>query len=130
MRALIAAVASVAFLVLAGSAGAADEKEKDKEKVDLKKLVGKWEPAKAEKDVKMVLEIAEKGKFTLHVTFNNKTEKVDGTYKLDGNKLEVEMKIGDDVMKETLTITKLTDTELVTKDSKGKEETMKRVKEK
>lgn len=121
MRALIA---TVAVLLLAGFAGADDEK------IDVKKLIGKWEPVKPEKDIKAVLEIADKGKFTLHVTFNGKTEKVDGTYTLDGNKLEVEMKIGENVMKETLTITKLTDTELVTKDSKGKEETMKRVKEK
>jgi hypothetical protein len=33
-------------------------------------------------------------------------------------------------MKDTHTITKLTDTELVTKDSKGMEETLKRVKAK
>ncbi len=121
MRAL---VASVAFLVLAGFAGAADEK------IDAKKLVGKWEPSKPEKDgPKMVLEIAEKGKFTLHVTFAGKTEKVDGTYKLDGNKLEVEMTFMGKTEKETLTIVKLTDTEMVSKDSKGKEDTMNRVKE-
>ncbi|MBP3955259.1 TIGR03066 family protein [Gemmata sp. G18] len=122
MRAL---AASVVVLVLAGFAGAADEK------IDAKKLIGKWEPAKAEKDgPKMVLEIGEKDKFTLHVTVNGKTEKIDGTYKLDGNKLEVEMSFGGKTEKETITITKLTDTELVAKDSKGKEDTMNRVKEK
>jgi uncharacterized protein (TIGR03066 family) len=119
------AITSVAFLVLAGFAGAADEK------IDAKKLIGKWEPAKSEKDgPMMVLEIQEKGKFILHVTFNGKTEKVDGTYKLDGNKIEVEMSFGGKSMKDTLTVEKLTDTEMVTKDSKGKEETMKKVKEK
>jgi len=119
-----AVFASLAILVLVGYSGAQDEK------IDGKKLIGKWEPEKAEKGAKMVLEFAEKGKLTLHVTFMDKTEKVDGTYKLDGNKLEVELSFGGKSEKETLTITKLTDTEMVTKDSKGKEDTMKKIKDK
>ncbi|MFM8273109.1 MAG: TIGR03066 family protein [Gemmata sp.] len=116
-------VASVAFVILAGFATAADDK------IDAKKLVGKWEPAKAEKGApKMTLEIAEKGKLTLLVALGDKTEKVEGSYKLDGNKLEVELSFGGKSEKETLTITKLTEEELVTKDSKGKEDALKRVK--
>ncbi len=116
-----AVVASVMVLVLAGFAGAAD--------VDAKKLLGKWEPAKPEKDgPTMVLEIMGEGKFVLHVTFQGKTEKVNGTYKVTGDKIDVEMKIGDKVEKDTLTVTKLTDTEMVTKGKSGKEETMKKVK--
>ncbi|MBM3979654.1 MAG: TIGR03066 family protein [Planctomycetes bacterium] len=118
MRTLLA---SVTFLALAGFATAAD--------VDAKKLLGKWEPAKPEKDgPTMVLEIMDKGKFVFHVTFNGKTQKVDGTYKIDGEKIEVEMKIGDKTEKDTLTVIKLTDTEMVTKGKSGKEETMKKVK--
>lgn len=118
-----AVITSVAVLVLAGFACAADDK------VDAKKLIGKWEPAKAEKDAPaMILEIQDKGKFVLHVTVNGKTEKVDGTYKIDGNKLEVEMSFGGKSMKDTLTVVKLTDTELVTKGKSDKEETLKRVK--
>lgn len=122
MRVLAALVAVLAF---AGFAGAADEK------IDAKKLIGKWEPAKPEKDApKMVLEIADKGKFTLHVTIEGKTEKIEGTYKLEGNKLDIEMSFNGKTEKETVTILKLTDTEMVSKDGKGKEETMTRVKEK
>ena len=129
MRAVVTSVAVLTLVAFAGYAGAADEK-KD-EKVDVKKLIGKWEPAKAEKDApSMVLEIQDKGKFTLHVTLNGKTEKVPGTYKVDGNKIEVEMEFGGKSMKDTLTVVKLTDTELVTKDSKGKEDAMKKVKDK
>jgi uncharacterized protein (TIGR03066 family) len=117
-------VASVAFLALATFSVAADEK------IDAKKLVGKWEPAKQEKGFDLVLEIMEKGKMTLSVSVGGKTEKVEGTYKLDGNKLEVELSFGGKTEKETLTITKLSDTEMVTKDSKGKEDTLKRVKAK
>lgn len=124
-----AVIASVAVLLLVGFAGAADEK-KD-EKVDVKKLLGKWEPAKPEKDAPvMILEIKADGKFTLHVTFMGKTEKVDGTYKVDGNKLDVEMKIGDKTEKDSLTVVKLTDTEMVTKGKNGKEEALKKVKDK
>lgn len=120
MRAL---VASVAVLVMAGFAVAEDEK------IDAKKLIGKWEPVKAEEGApKMTLEIKEKGKFTISVTINDKAQQIEGTYKLDGNKLEVEMKLGEETMKDTLTILKLSDTEFTTKDSKGKEETMKKVK--
>lgn len=114
-------VASVMVLVLAGFAGAAD--------VDAKKLIGKWEPTKPEKDApKMVLEIMDGGKFVFHVTVNDKTQKVDGTYKVTGEKIEVELKIGDKVEKDTLTVIKLTDTEMVTKGKSGKEEAMKKVK--
>lgn len=117
-------VASVAILVLAGFAGAADEK------IDAKKLVGKWEPEKAEKGASLVLEIQDKGKMVLSVTVGDKIEKIEGTYKVDGNKMEVELSFGGKSEKETLTILKLTDAELVTKDSKGKEDTLKRVKAK
>jgi uncharacterized protein (TIGR03066 family) len=121
MRAVIGAIA---VLVLAGSAGAADEK------VDAKKLLGKWEPAQPEKDAPvMVLEIADNGKFTLHVTSNGKTVDVAGTYALKGNKFDVELSFNGKTMKDTLTIVKLTDTELVTKGKGDKEETMKRIKE-
>ena len=124
-----AVIASVAVLFLVGFAGAADEK-KD-EKVDVKKLLGKWEPAKPEKDAPvMILEIQDKGKFTLHVTFMGKTEKVDGTYKVDGNKLEVEMTFNGKTEKDSLTVVKLTDTEMVTKGKNGKEEALKKVKDK
>ena len=60
------------------------------------------------------------------VTSAGKTNKAEGTYKLDGNKLSVEFKD----RKDTSTVTKLTDEELALKDEKGKEEAFKRLKEK
>ncbi len=120
-----AVICSVTVLVLAGLVSAADEK------IDGKKLLGKWEPAKREKDgPAMVLELADKGKFTLLVTSNGKTVKVEGTYTLKDNKMDVEMSFNGNTMKETLTILKLTDTELVTKGKADKEETLKRIKDK
>lgn len=118
MRAILA---SVVLLVCVGLTSA-------DEKIDAKKLIGKWEPGQEKKDGKVVLEIMDKGKLSISITVGEKTQKVDGTYKLDGNKLDVELAFGDNKIKETLTVLKLTDTEMTTKDSKGKEETMKKVK--
>ena len=120
MRALIGAVA---VLVLAGASAAADEK------VDAKKLIGKWEPVE-KKDAGLVVEFADKGKLTVSFDLMGKTEKIEGTYKLDKDKLEIAMTFMGEEKKETLTVTKLTDDELVTKDSKGKEEKLKRMKAK
>jgi uncharacterized protein (TIGR03066 family) len=43
-----------------------------------------------------------------------------GTYEVDGDKLTTTLKVGDKEAKQTLTITKLTDSEMSTKDEKGK----------
>jgi uncharacterized protein (TIGR03066 family) len=118
MRALIGAVVVLAF------AGFAAGQEKDKDKIDLKKLMGKWEP----KEGAIVIEFADKGKLTLSVDLGGKSEKIEGTYKVDGNKLEVVLAFGGKEQKETLTVKKLTDEELITTDSKGKEETLKKKK--
>jgi uncharacterized protein (TIGR03066 family) len=120
MRTLIGAVVIVAF---AGFIGASAQ-DKDKDKVELKKLMGKWEP----KEGRVVIEFADKGKLSLSVDTDGKSQKFDGTYKLDGNRLEIAIVILEKEQKETLTVKKLTDEELVTTDSKGKEETLKRKK--
>ncbi len=114
--------ATVAALVMVGFAGAADEK------IDAKKLIGKWTPKEAKKGEEFVMEFAEKGKLAVTFTANGKEIKIDGTYKVEGNKIEVAMSFNGKDVKETHTVTKLTDDELVSKDEKGKEETLKRVK--
>jgi uncharacterized protein (TIGR03066 family) len=122
MRTLIGAVVVLAF---AGLTTAQDKKD---EKIDAKKLVGKWEPAGGKEPV--VVEFTDKGKLILSVEVGGKTEKVEGTYKLDGNKLKMVLSFGGKDQEETITVSKLTDDELVGKDSKGKEETLKKVKPK
>lgn len=117
-----AAIVSLVVIGFAGFACAADDK------IDAKKLIGKWEPAKESKELKMVLDIQEKGKLELTVTVGEKSDKVTGTYALEGNKMTVELSFNGKTKKDTMTITKLTDTEFVTKDEKGKEEAMKKVK--
>lgn len=104
-----------------GLSAAADDK-KD-EKIDAKKLVGKW--CVPPLNDTALLEFTKDDKVKLKL-FQN----VEGTYKVDGKKLTLKLKVGGGEEEMVLTIIKLTDTELVTKDKDGKEEKLERVKEK
>ncbi len=108
-------------LALACGATAADEK------IDGKKLVGKWEPKEAKKGEAMVMEFTKDGKITVVGDMGGKEVKIEGTYKLDGDKLSFVLKFMDIEIKETVTITKLTDTEMEGKDKDGKAEGFKKV---
>lgn len=111
-------------LVMACGVAVADEK------IDAKKLVGKWE-SKDPKAPKLVVELAKDGKITITGKEGDKEFTATGTYKLEGNKISVAVKFGDKEEKMTRTISKLTDTELVSKDdATGKEDTLTRIKEK
>lgn len=123
MRALVGCALAV---LLVASAGLGQEKGKDKDAIDAKKLLGKWQPADKKENV--TIEFAKDGKLIVSVDIGGKTEKVEGTYKLDGNKLSVAMTFMGMEQKETMTVGKLTDEELETTDSKGKKETLKKVK--
>ena len=110
-------------VMFAFAAGAADDK-KD-EKIDGKKLIGKWEP-KDPKAEKIVLEFTRDGKLN---AFADKDFKIEGSYKLDGNKLTILLKAGENEIKDTVTISKLTDDELIGEsETKKTKETFKRVK--
>ena len=124
MRALLGCGAA-AILVFSAASAADDKKD---EPIDLKKILGKWEPSEAKKDFKAMAEFADKGKLSLWITVMEKTDKIEGTYTVDGNKLDLTLSIGGKEQKETLTILKLTDEEMATEDSKGKKETFKRIK--
>jgi uncharacterized protein (TIGR03066 family) len=116
-------------LLVLGFAGLADAgAQKEKDKFDAKKLLGKWEPVDGKEAI--TIEFSDKGKMTISIDVGGKSEKVEGTYKLDGDKLEMVISFGGKDMKETVTITKLTDDEWAGKDSKGKEESFKRPKKK
>jgi len=119
MRALVATVVVLAF---AGFATAED-------KVDAKKLIGKWEPAEQPKGGQMVFEFTEKGKVTIQFTFDGVTKSLEGTYKVDGNKIELTRADGKDKTG-TLVVSKLTDDELVGKEESGKEINLKKIKPK
>jgi uncharacterized protein (TIGR03066 family) len=122
MRVILGCVAVLALAVAATAAGQA--------KVDAKLLVGKWEQApdkdKKEKPPAMVIEFTADGKLSMIVGDTGKEFRVDGKYTLEVDKLAVVLKLADKEIKETLTVKKLTSTELVTEDSKNKTETLRK----
>jgi uncharacterized protein (TIGR03066 family) len=109
-------------LAMACGATAADEK------IDAKKIIGKWEPKAPKKGENMVMEFTKDGKLILSGEGGGKELKIEGTYKLEGDKLSFKMKFGDATVEEAVTITKLTDDELEGKDKDGKVEAFKKVK--
>ena len=81
------------------------------------------------------MDFAKDGKLTVTGTLDGKLQTFDGTYKLDGDKLAFELKVKgadgkEEVIKETITLLKLTDDEMEGKDKEGKVEVLKRAKPK
>jgi uncharacterized protein (TIGR03066 family) len=122
--------ALMSLLVFAG--GLPAEYKKGDEKIDAKKLVGRWENVEfKEVGVSKTAEFAKDGKavFTDTDAKGNET-KVEGTYRIDGNKLVVTVTLKGKERQVTTTISKLTDAEMVGTDEKGFEGTWVRVKDK
>lgn len=118
MRLILGLAMFGALAMLTGSAVG-----QDKDKIDGKKLVGKW----ATKDgapEKFTVVFTKDGK----MTFDGDGMKIEGTYKLDGNKLSMAIKFGEKENTEKMTILRLTDDEMDTEDSNGKKDTLTRVK--
>ena len=68
MRTIIGALVILAFAGFTVASG----QDKEKDKIDVKKLMGKWEP----KEGKVVIEFADKGKLTLSVDADGKSSEV------------------------------------------------------
>jgi uncharacterized protein (TIGR03066 family) len=97
--------------------------------VDAAKLIGKWELAEAKKGQSLTLEFLTGMKISVVVGETGKEVKLDGTYSVsENNKMHVVLKFMGEDIKESLTIKKLSSDELVTEDSKGKTETLKKKK--
>ena len=125
MRAILGCALAVALVANAGFA-----EDKKEEKIDAKKLIGKWEPKEKKEDGKFTIEFAKDGKVTINTASGGKDTKIEGTYKLDGNKLTLTTKFEDKETKMIRTVSKLTDTELVSSKEDGKEDTLVKIKEK
>ena len=98
------------------------------DKIDAKKLVGKWTPKN--ETGKMVVEFTKDGKMTVVTVVDRKEHKMEGTYKVDGKKLVMTVKAGEKEVERIRTIFDLTDTELITTDENGKKEFAVRIKDK
>ena len=118
MKRVLAAVA-VAIVFVAGAS--ADDK-----KIDPAKLVGKWELTKSESGNApkgALIEFMKDNKMTITVDFNGKSLTLNGTYKVDGDKLTVTIKPPDGGKEDsdTDTIKSLTDDKIVLIDKEKKE---------
>jgi uncharacterized protein (TIGR03066 family) len=124
MRALSALVLGLAVAV---AAGAQDKKD---DPIDAKKLLGKWEATKGTQPLPpgSVIEFAKEGKLKISFKVGDEEQSVEGTYKLDKDKLKTEVKIGDETHEDTDTVKKLTDEELELENAEGKTLFLKRKK--
>ena len=124
MNRLFALALSGMMVVLASTAGAADDD-------NAKKIVGKWEVTKAGSDLPegSTVEFAKDGKLTAVIKGDkDNAMKLEGTYKVEKDKMVVKLKLGDQSIEETVTILKLTDDALEIKDKDSKTDVFKKVK--
>ena len=113
----LVAILTLVFMVVPGSR--ADDKKPDYAKL----IVGKWEVTKADEGtipVGSIVEFTKDGKFKAFEKMGDKDVTFEGTYKVTGDKFDITIKVGEDSHSNTVTITKMTDDELHTKDKDGK----------
>jgi uncharacterized protein (TIGR03066 family) len=119
--------AGLAVICLLGTAVRADDKKPDYAKM----IIGKWEVTKADDGtlpVGSIVEFTKDGKFISREKLDAKDVTFEGTYKVEGDKFDLDLKAGDQSIKVSITITKLTDDELHTKNDDGKVVEVKRKK--
>jgi len=94
------------------------------------RLVGTWELAKSGGDLPpgTIIEFTKDGKLKAVLKADDQEITIEGTYKLDKNKIEVKVKVGEETVEETVTIKRLTDKELEVEDKEGKVDTFKKKK--
>jgi len=119
--------AGVALGLFSGSVGA-DEK---KDKPDFEKaILGKWEITKSgdSEVIGFIVEFAKEGKLKITPKSESSEKPLDGTYKIEGDKLHLTLKVdGKDEKKPPLKIKKIDEKVMVWETDKGVDE-FKRVK--
>lgn len=123
MKAFSAAVLCVCVLAFAGNVRAADDD-------NAKKLVGTWVLSKAGGDLPegSTVEFTKDGKLKVAIKDGSGDIKVDGTYKLEKEKITVKLKFMDQNIEESITIKKITDEVLELEDKDKKIDTFKKKK--
>jgi uncharacterized protein (TIGR03066 family) len=98
---------------------------------EAKKIVGTWQVSKSDDAPQGAsITFTDKGKLTISIKAEGKEFNVNGSYELKGKKLLTKIEFNGKEKSDELEITELTDDKLVTKDSKGKIDEFKKVKEK
>ena len=103
----------------------------EKADVNKEKLVGLWEVVKADPGalpVGSVVDFGKDGRAKVTAVREGKESTAEGSYAVEGNKLTVTLKHGEKEVKHAITIKKLTDTEFVSENEKGKTAEFKRKK--
>ena len=127
MNALARIGLATMVVVFAGGLTRAD----DKKETDKAKLLGTWKLVKAENaPIGALVEFTKDGKMIITFDMDGQKKSIEGTYKLEGDKLHTAMKIGDIEMMDTDTIKSLTAEKLTLVDKEGKTAELERVKKK
>jgi len=122
MKAVCAGMLSVVMVAFASTAKAQDD--------NAKKIIGVWVVDKASGDLPAgsTVEFTKEGKLIAVIKADSKEIKFDGTYKVEKDKINVELKIESETIKETVTIKKLTDDALELEDKDKKVDVFKKKK--
>jgi uncharacterized protein (TIGR03066 family) len=122
MKAVFAGLLGVALVGVAATAQAQDD--------NAKKIVGVWEVTKAGGDLPAgsTIEFTKDGMLKAVVKAEGMEVKLDGTYKVEKEKLTVKVKLGEQTVEETATIKKLTDEALEIEDKDKKVDVFKKKK--
>lgn len=120
---------ALSLLVLAAASGilrADDKKDANKEKI-----VGVWTLTKSSQEGMpegLTIEFTKDGKLAVRVKAGDQEFKLDGTYAISGDKVNVKVAFGGEEKEEKLTVKELTGDKLVMVDSKGKTDEFKKTK--
>jgi len=122
MKSVFAGLLGVVLVVFAGTAQGQDD--------NAKKIVGAWEVTKSGGDLPAgtTIEFTKDGKLNAVIKADGMEVKLDGTYKVEKDKLIVKIKLGDQNIEETATIKKLTDDALEIEDKDKKVDVFKKKK--
>lgn len=104
-----------------------------RERIEAEKVVGTWKmtlDSQGNTDTDLELEFTQGGRMTIRQRSGGRVVEYVGSYRVVGNEMPYEVKMGTAVKAETLTIKKLTATELVVVDPDGLKEEFARVKKK
>jgi uncharacterized protein (TIGR03066 family) len=124
--ALLLGCATIFFV--AGSMTEATGGDKKKSATNAEKIIGKWEVTKGEVPAGSLVEFTKDGKLKFTIKMKGKDISLEGTYKVEGDKLKSTMKVGDKEVTDTDTIKTLNETMLILEDTKGKVAEFKRKK--
>jgi uncharacterized protein (TIGR03066 family) len=119
--------AAITLTLVLCAAGAAPV---PKERLEAEKVVGTWKmtlDSRGGTDTDLELEFTQGGRMTIRQRTNGRVTEYVGTYRVVGNEMPYEVKMGTAVKAETLTIKKLTATELIVVDPDGLKEEFTRV---